>query len=1014
MKGFRQNSNITGWIVFALSMIVYYFSVERTGSLWDCGEFILGAHKLQVVHPPGAPLFILIGRFFGLLGEMISSEPSTIAFMVNLMSGICGAFTAAFIGWGTMMMGKLALVGRENEPSASENIALCAAGLVGGLSTAFISSIWFSAVEGEVYAMSTFFTAMTVWAMIKFYYLPEGPRADKWFIFSLFAAGLSVGVHLLSLLTLPALALLYYFKKYKNQNLFGAGLAMLAGVAWLIFVQKIVIVGIPTLWSKFELPMVNSAGLPVHSGIIPVLLIIGSLVFLGLRYAHKRQNQLAQLLIVAATLTMIGFSTIGVVVIRANANTPVNMNNPSDVFRLLPYINREQYGERALINGPDFTFDGQPKYDQEERYGLVNDDHYEIVDYKLSTSYKAKDKSFFPRMSDNTMGRPKIYRQWINKKTGKPTFGDNLGFFFNYQIGWMYVRYFMWNFVGRQNGTQGFYNWDEKDGNWLSGIGPIDSARLYNQSSLPETIKNNFQRNTYYFIPFILGLLGMIFHFSKKKKDFLALLVLFIITGIGIIVYTNQPPNEPRERDYVLVGSFFTYCMWLGMGVLFLFQFIRTKIAGNTSAIAAGAIGLAAPLLLVTQNFDDHSRMNQSGSRDYANNFLESCDPNAIIFTYGDNDTYPLWYAQEIEGIRTDVRVCNLSLINVDWYIDQMRRKVNDSPPIKMSIPAEAYRGHKRLQIPVRPSPAGQYMDSRRVIAEIARDSPNNNGQEGNFRYYGISPASKLILPIDRNKAIASGLMSTSDTMPNPRIEFNLNERAILRGDMAIIDMINQNIYDRPIYFSVTSQQEKLLGLNDFMQLEGLGLKLIPIKTPSDRNFGIYGSGRVAPDKILDRVKNKFKWGGFDKEKMFVNHSYGPSLSAHRMIMWKALTAFVENNEAAKAEELSDTYFKAFPHMNFPYDGRTVPFIGAYAQTGNKEKATKHLKILIDETADYMQFFDSLDEEDRNLTWRSDIGFWNNTIAQIQQTARVIGDANLDKEINDKLGPYMTTTNLRN
>ncbi len=1006
MEGFRKKNNIAGWIVFTIAAIVYYFSVERTGSLWDCGEFVLGAYKLQVVHPPGAPLFLLVGRLFAWIGEIFSSDPSTIAFMVNLMSGICTAFAATFVAWSTGMLAKLAWLGRATVPNTDQSIVLNVAAIVAGLSTAFITSVWFSAVEGEVYAMSTFFTAMTVWAIIKFYYLPDGPLADRWMVFSLFSAGMSIGVHLLSLLALPMVALLYYYKKYKKIHLKGAAIAVVAGMGWLYFVQKLVISGIPEIWAKLDLFMVNTLGMPINSGAVPLTLLLGGLAYLAIRYAHKKKSQLIQNLAIAATLTVIGFSLFGVVVIRANADTPVNMNDPSDPMRLLPYLNREQYGERALLRGPDYTVGAPASYDQDPRYGRVGD-QYKIVDYKLKPVYKNSDKKLFPRMQDNTQGRPGLYKQWLGNKKGKPTFLDHIKFFVRYQVGWMYVRYFMWNFTGRQNGTQGYYDWNEKDGNWLSGIGFIDSKIHYNQSQLPDAIKNNKQRNTYYFIPLILGLLGFFFHYKKNKKDFLALLVLFLLTGIGIIIFSNQPPNEPRERDYVLVGSFLTYCIWIGMGVIALYQFLREKMSGQLPVFASAGIGLLVPLLLLTQNFDDHSRRLHTGARDYALNFLESCDPNAIIFTYGDNDTYPLWYAQEVEGIRTDVRVVNLSLINVDWYIDQMRRKVNQSPPLKMSLPPESYRGNKRTQIPVIPSESGQAMDLRRALQILAKDRPDD-GRKGAMRIYGVMPASNLVLPIDEQKARAVGLLKPTDQVQNPRIEFKLKQRAIYKGDAALLDIIASNIYDRPIYFSVTSQQEKLMGTEDFTQLEGLALRLIPVKSTSDNSFYIYGNGRADTEKLYDRLMNKFKWGGFDKYDLFVNHSYTPSTSALRMIFWRTMNELMAQGQKEKAADIALKYFEAFPNMNFPYDPRVIPFIKTLVDTGKIKEAKKHLGILADQTQQYMQFFDSLDEEDLKNTWRRDNGFWNTAVRQVFQITQLINDQNFTQEMNKKLGDYNT------
>jgi hypothetical protein len=696
MNTFNRVYSIASWLVFAAAMTVFFFSAERTGSLWDCGEFILGAYRLQVVHPPGAPLFLIVGRMFTWIAELVSDNPSDIAFAVNLMSGLCTAFAAFFVARVAMLLGKLALAGRDGELKKGDGIALGGAGIVAGLAAAFASSIWFSAVEGEVYGMSTFFTALTLWGTVKWYSLPNEPEHDRWLIFVIYAAALSMGVHLLSLLTFPALALFYYFKKYPQHTFWGMAAAAGIGVVFILGIQVLVITGLPKLWSWFELMMVNGLGLPFHSGLIPTLLLVAAVIFFGLRHAHRTNNGLLQKLIVASGLVVVGFSTIGVVLIRANANTPINMNHPSDAMRLIPYLNREQYGERPLLRGPHF--EAQPVDTKtKDRYGRVGD-RYEIVDQKLDYVFADKDKMLFPRMGDYTQGRPQLYKQWMGLNpnaplpAGRPNQLDNLSFFVRYQLGWMYWRYFMWNFSGRQNGDQGYEPWDKSSGHWISGLRFIDDARLYNHSQLPSTKRENKARNRYYMLPFLFGLLGMVFHYRRRREDFLGLLALFIITGIGIIVYSNQPPREPRERDYVLVGSFFTYAVWIGFGVLALLRLLRERLSlsGSVAGIIASLVVLTAPLLMGFQNFDDHSRRHHAGARDYANNFLQSCAPNAIIFTYGDNDTYPLWYAQEVEGIRQDLRVVNLSLIAVDWYINSLRRRINDSPPLKLTIPEEA------------------------------------------------------------------------------------------------------------------------------------------------------------------------------------------------------------------------------------------------------------------------------------------------------------------------------------
>ena len=514
---FRNLTNAGGWLVFLISFIVYFFSAERSGSLWDCGEFILGAYKMQVVHPPGAPLFLLIGRLFAWVADIMSNDPSKIAFAVNLMSGMSSAAAAMCVAWTTMIFSRLSLNGRtESEPDGQQTLLIVGSGIVAGLATAFTSSIWFSAVEGEVYALSTFFTALTLWATAKWYGLPDKPQNDRWLIFAFYSAGLSIGVHLLSILTFPAIGLFYYFKKYKEHTFLGMLAAVGAGTLLLGIIQVFIITGIPSLWAKLELLMVNGFGLPFHTGLIPLFMIIGGVIYFGFRYAHRKQSNAIQNIMVGLTLVFLSYSIIGIVVIRANANPPINMNAPTDAHSLLPYLNREQYGERPLLRGPYFDANAVSTK-VTDKYGRVGD-RYEIVNYKVTPEYKASDEMLFPRMGHNDEQRQQLYRLWINKNSGKPTMGDNIAFFWKYQVKWMYWRYFMWNFAGRQNGEQGFFSWDLKRGNWETGLPGVDDILLYNQSELPTTMKNDKARNNYFLLPFIFGLMGLIFPVEKQTE----------------------------------------------------------------------------------------------------------------------------------------------------------------------------------------------------------------------------------------------------------------------------------------------------------------------------------------------------------------------------------------------------------------------------------------------------------------------------------------------------------------
>ena len=1003
---FKRAVNISGLIVFLISMLVYIQSAERTGSLWDCGEFILGAYKLQVVHPPGASLFLLMGRMFAFVAETFSDNPANIAFAVNLMSSALSAVAAVFFAWIAMIVGKIALVGRNNETDLGQNIALVFVGLVTGLASAFSTTMWFSAVEGEVYATSTFFTALTIWAGLKWYNLPNDATYDRWLVLSMFSAGLSTGVHLLSLLTLPAIATLYYFKRYEKRTLLGLGSSILASLAIIYFVMKTVIVGIPTLWSKFELFTVNTLGMGVHSGLIPTVLFVGAACFFALRYTHQKKNQLLQTIFLSLTLIVIASTTVIVVVIRANADTPINMNVPSNVMRLIPYLNREQYGERPLLKGPHF--EAKPiDVTREKRYGLVGKS-YKEVDEKLDYVWNPRDNIFLPRIGHQD--RPEVHNMWkqaLGYKVGKQSMSSyNFSFLLKYQLNWMYWRYFMWNFVGRQNADQGFMPWNVKDGHWLSGIKSIDEAKLYNQDELPDAIKEEQSRNVYYFLPLIFGLIGVFYHFRKSRDEFMVLVALFLITGIGIIVYSNQPPNEPRERDYVLVGSILTFCVWIGLSVLAIYELIVSKV--KSLALGGGVIGgllvLTAPLLMGFQNFDDHSRKHHSGARDYASNFLNSVEKNAIIFTYGDNDTYPLWYAQEVENIRRDVRVVNLSLIAVDWYINKLRSKVNDSPPIKLSIPEDQYLYKNMNQVVVPPAEQSQFggLDVIDALKMAASGQKTSNG-------LSYIPSSNLYISVDGAKLAAAGLLKDDPasfvqnlpiTLPNPQY--------LTKDDVAILDVIASNINDRPVYFSVTCNNSKLMGLNDYMQSEGLALRIIPIKTPSDNSIGIYGSGRINTEIAYNNIMTKWKWGGFDKRKMFVDRSYLPAVQAQKYAMLRTAYTLINQGDTTRAVNMANKFFEAFPNMNFRYDGSIISFIDVLATGNAKEAAKKHIKILATETQQHLRFFNSLDSEDLAGSFSNDFSFFNRVVSELDGLLAKVNDPAFTQEINKMLGEFKT------
>ena len=969
----------------------------------------------------------MVGRIFAWVASLVSDDPSTIAYSLNVMSGICTAFLVMFICWSTIILAKLALVGRYEEPQeGGQTLAILASGVVAGLATTFATSIWFSAVEGEVYAMSSGFTGLVIWSALK-WYTAHGKNADRWLVFIAYMMGLSIGVHLLSLLVFPFLGVLFYFKKKELEeedtsfNLKGLTLGFLGGFAALVIVQYFIIPRLPQMAAAVDYIFVNHIGLGLGTGVLFFVLALFGAIVAVLRYAHKTENYYLHLGTLMFAMILAGFSSYGMVVIRANAAAAINMNNPSDPYSLLSYLNREQYGSRSLLYGPHFASERDGSYTKDkdvwrpvEKDGKVI---YDIVDEKVDVGYKSSDMMLFPRLGH--LDRAGEYAKWIDLGvTGKPTMGDNLKFFFEYQLGYMYGRYFAWNFIGRQNAYQGV-DGNYVRGNWLSGVAPFDAMRLHTQSNLPEYIQEDKSRNTYYFLPFIFGLIGLLFHMSKRPRETAALGVLFLMTGIALIVFANQPPREPRERDYVFIGSFFTFCMWMGLAVPYIYERLKDKVPGIAGAALASVLVLAAPIIMGMENWDDHSRANQYGARDYAINFLESCAPNAIIFTYGDNDTYPLWYAQEVENVRPDVRVINFSLLAVDWYVNQLRRKINESPKVEMSIPKAGYRGKLRNYLPFQIKHPDRYINLDDVVKFIG-STPRDMNPQMLQQYASYVPARKVYLPVDKEKGKANGAIPASipDSLILPAIKFELKGgQFLMKDEIALLDIIATNAargWERPIYFAVTCRPEKIMGLKDYLMLEGMALRIVPYKTPSPTTTAIL-MGKVDTDLMYDNMvgteekPGKFRWGNFDKEEFFINESYMPSVHSLQYGFVRLADALIVEQKTDKAIATVDKFFGAFPHMNFPYDESRMALQGVqyYFRLGEEEKGQEHLRIMADALVDRMTFYNG-------LVSSSDIAIFEpqkrEALGMIQgalQMANLSKDEAFKKEMIDLLQGYL-------
>lgn len=857
---YQTLNNAIGWLVWLVATIVYVLTLEPTVSFWDCGEFISACYKLQVMHPPGAPLFMLIGRMF----TMFASSPEKVAYMVNLSSALCSSFTILFLFWTITAFGRK-LAEKAGEMTAGNMVAVLGSGIVGALAYTFSDSFWFSAVEGEVYAMSSFFTAIVFWAILKWERVADEPQADRWLVLIAYLMGLSIGVHLLNLLCIPAIAFIYYFRKHKPSKS-GIIITSLASVLMLGFIQYGIIPGLPSLAATFDLIFVNTFKLPFGTGVWFIgLALIAAFVF-ALLYSHKHQKFVLNLAILCTTFIIIGYSTYAMIIVRAKANPAINMNAPDNVFSFQSYINREQYGDRPLFFGPYFTAEmisqeeGKMRYRKGvEKYMEIGRDQKPIFDPSHNT--------IFPRAYRRAGTQERhiqFYRNWLNlRKDQKPKFGQNLNFLFTYQLGHMYFRYFMWNFAGRQNDIQG-HGRDIEKGNWISGISGYDETRIGNLAQLSESQKQNKGRNTYYFLPLLLGLIGLFYHFKTNKNDAWVVMILFFFTGIAINIYLNPEPLQPRERDYAYVGSFYAFAIWIGLGVLALINYLQKQKPTVVVAAAVTIVSLiAVPGIMAQQNWDDHDRSEKYTARDFAISYLESCAPNAILFTMGDNDTYPLWYAQEVEGIRKDVRIINLSLLGTDWYISQARRSLDGQPSINMTIPQALLVQGTRDYVPYVDRKLAGYKNLIDIMKFIGSDSKDSKIPVQSGETISYLPTLNFRLPVDKNVVLNNGTVQQADSnLVLPAVEWTLPRNGLYKNDLALLDIIATNNWERPIYFTVSMGSDSYLGLQNFFQLDGLTYRLVPIKSESAPNEQF---GRVQNDVMFDNFVNKFVWGNMDK-----------------------------------------------------------------------------------------------------------------------------------------------------
>jgi len=1007
---FKKWNTILGWFTFAIALLTYVLTLEPTVSYWDCGEYISTAVKLAVGHPPGAPLFQMLGAFFA----MFTSDVTQIAKMVNLMSAFASAFTILFLFWTiTMLANKI--IGKSKELVTGNAIAVLGSGLVGALAYAFSDSFWFSAVEGEVYAMSSFLMALLFWLGLHWEGEMDSPRGHKWLLLISFVVGLSFGVHILSLLVIPSIVFIYFYKRYSNITSTKFIIANIVAVLVLVFVFKFLFPYTLSFFSASELFFVNTIGLPFNSGsIIAGLILIASFYF-AISYTRKKNLVNTNLIILCLLFTMIGFSSWLMLPIRANANTTINENNPSSARELLAYYNREQYGDSSIFydsyysetreQDPNDPYrDDKPKYEKDEKLGK-----YVIVNHYKDAlpNYTDKHKGFIPRMVDPSPGVVSNYKAiaGINPNSKRrPTFGENLKFMFQFQFGYMYGRYFMWNFVGRQNDIQG--NLDN-NGNWISGINFIDNFfNLGSQENLPDEFKHNKGRNTYYFLPLILGIIGFFFHIKFDKKNFYILLLFFAFTGLAIIFYTNPKPFEPRERDYAVVGSFYIFAIWIGMGVLALFDKFRHKV--NPKYLAIGLTGvclLAVPTLMAFENWDDHDRSGRYATRNNAKAYLDSCQENAIMFTIGDNDTFPLWYMQEVENYRTDIKLVNTSLFATDWYIDQQKRKTYDADPIPSQLTHEQYRTGSldvAYHIP-NPILKDSVMDIRSFMNWLGSNDPRTQidlDEDGiPENYY---PTNKLRIPVDKETVLKNGIVSLKDSANIvSHIDIEIDRMGIAKNRILMLDLLANNNWERPIYFTGGAHaEEEYIWLKDYLQLDGLAYKLVPIKTSSKtengRSRSVLDLGRIDTEVMYKNIQ-KWDWKNSNSDAIYVDVETRKNGISFRNNLVRLAEEFIKEENYVKAEEVLDLSLEKMPIKRYGHYGLVLGYVDNYYKINKTEKARNVANILATIFQDRIEYYSVLDNNSLSQHFddiEATLLMYNNIVASADE---------YDKEFADEL-----------
>lgn len=962
---FNKLNIITGWIVFAIASVVYLLTIEPTASFWDCGEFIATAKNMEIGHPPGASFWMLISKFFSLFA---GGNVMHIAKSINVMSALASGFTILFLFWSITHLARK-IVSKEKEPGTGELFAIMGAGLVGALAYTFSDSFWFSAVEAEVYAMSSLFTAAVFWAILKWESVADEPRSDRWLILIAYLMGISIGVHILNLLAIPAIMLVYYFKKYPVTRK-GVIYSILGSFVLLAVILYVVIQFTLKAASWFELFFINVVGLPFNFGAFIFMLLLGGGLVYAIWWSHRQGKIMLNTVFLMLTFIMIGYSSILILPIRSAANPPLDENNPDNALSLLSYVNREVYGQRPLFQGeyynaPVTAFkDGKNFYYKKDGKYLVSDTRTEYV-------YDSRFTTFFPRMYNNQEPKyEQFYKSWgkikgrsvtIQNSDGKdeirmvPTFIENMTFFFRYQLGQMYFRYFMWNFSGRQSDVQG--NGNIQNGNWITGIKFLDAVRLGPQDNLPKAVTENKGRNRYFTLPLILGLLGAWFYYQKHRKDFWIVTLLFVMTGAAIIIYLNEVPMTPRERDYVYVGSFYAFAIFIGIGVLFLYELLKKKLDPKMAAMAVtGACLLAVPVVMATQNWDDHDRSGRNTAHDFAYNYLIGLDKNALIFTNGDNDTFPLWYMQEVEGVRTDVRVCCMPFLPQDWYIDQLKRTYYDSKALPISMGFEQYRQGKRGYVPIVDKVNKEPTDLKQLIEFASMDDQKAMLSSTTGRQFNFIPAMNFVLPVDKNKVIQNGTVAASRAAQiDSAIVWTMGQDQVYKDELLVLDILAHNNWERPMYYT-TPQQSGSVKLDNYLELQGMTYRLIPIK--GEMQTGM--SGMVNTEVMYDNVMNKFRYTNLNNPKVYQDETCRRMMQNMKNNFNRLAATLINEGKSEKAAEVLAKLEKVMPMKVMGYTAQDIENANLWFRTGNKEKGREVAKFAFDGIRNNVDYYLSL------------------------------------------------------